>query len=80
MITNLPSLGDLFAKQAIVVKTRKIHSNWCMVRCIDGNYMIHVNVLPRYKDIDFNKLTCDEAEKAIKKANKAWRYRNRDKD
>ena len=80
MTTNLPSLGELIAKQSIVAKTRKIHSNYSYVRCKDGNYFIHVNVLPRYKDIDFKNLTCDEAEKAIKKANKAWRYRNRDKD
>lgn len=80
MTMKLPSLGELLAKQAIVAKTRKIRSNWCMVKCADGDYFIHVRVLPRYKDIDFAKLTCDEAAKAIKKANKAWRYRNRDKD
>ena len=78
MTTNLPSLGELIAKQSIVAKTRKIHSNYSYVRCKDGNYLIHVNVLPRYKDIDFKNLTCDEAEKAIKKANKAWRDRNRE--
>ena len=78
MITKLPSLGELLAKQAIVAKTRKIRSNWCMVKCADGDYFIHVRVLPRYKDIEFAKLTCHEAAKAIKKANKAWRYRNRE--
>lgn len=80
MTIKIPSLGELLAKQAIVAKTRKVRSNWCMVKCADGDYFIHVRVLPRYKDIDFKNLTCDEAEKAIKKANKAWRYRNRDKD
>lgn len=80
MTINLPSLGELIAKQSIVAKTRKIRSSYSYVRCKDGNYLIHVHVLPRYKDIDFKNLTCDEAEKAIKKANKAWRYRNRDKD
>ena len=78
MTVKIPSLGALLAKQAIVAKTRKIRSNYSYVRCKDGNYLIHVNVLPRYKDIDFKNLTCDEAEKAIKKANKAWRYRNRE--
>ena len=78
MTTKLSSLGELLAKQAIVAKTREIRSNWCMVKCADGDYFIHVRVLPRYKDIDFSKLTCDEAARAIKKANKAWRYRNRE--
>lgn len=80
MTVKIPSLGALLAKQAIVAKTRKIRSNWCMVKCVDGDYLIHVDVLPRYKDIDFKNLTCDEAERAIKKADKVWRYRNRDKD
>ena len=70
----------VLAKQVIVAKTRQIRSNWCMVKCADGDCMIHVDNMPRYKDIDFKNLTCDEAEKAMRAADRNWKKKHKDEN
>ena len=75
MKTKIPELGKILAKQAIVAKTRRVKSSWCMVKCVDGDFLIHVDMLPRYKDIKFAELTCDEAEHLIDEIDKQYEDR-----
>lgn len=60
-----PSLGELIKKHVFVAKPRKLHSKWCYVKTLDGNFLIHVDNMPMYKNIDFAHLTCDDAEKEM---------------
>ena len=67
MKTKIPSLGKLISENALVAKTRRVHSSYAMVLCKDGNMLVHVSLLAKAQRLKPKDLTVDEYEAELHK-------------